>query len=236
MTEAEVKKAILQKLMFVTSIHYGELQKITENHDLFNYHLRELVTKGFVKKEDSSYSLTELGRQQVALMEEDGQYQRQIKVGMFIDIVREHEGKWQMLLHRRLKHPHYGYIGSVTGKLHWGESLKDNLVRELQEEVHIIPTAYSTIGVVREIFRNEQGEKVGDGVYFVITVTKWEGTPEEKGIEGEYFWHDIDDILNLDKIFRTGFERGLPYLRKYIKSPSDFIPYVIENDDDKLNY
>jgi ADP-ribose pyrophosphatase YjhB (NUDIX family)/predicted transcriptional regulator len=236
MTEAELKKAILNKLMFVNEISYGELHKVTKNHDLFNYHLRELVSKGFVNKNGSNYSLTVLGKQQVSHMEEDGQYQKQIKVGMFIDVIRKQNEKWQMLLHRRLKHPHYGYIGSITAKLRWGDSIPENLIRELKEEIDVTPTEYSFTGVVREVFRNEHGEKVGDGVFFVIAVTKWEGNPQEKSVEGEYFWHDIDDILNLDKIFRGGFEKGLPHLERFIDDPQNYVPYIYENNDDKLNY
>jgi ADP-ribose pyrophosphatase YjhB (NUDIX family) len=236
MTETEMRKSILVKLMFSQEIKYGELQKITDNHELFNYHLKELVAKGYVAKNNSIYSLTETGKQQVALMEEDGERQKQFKVGMFINIVRKQDNKYQMLLYKRLKHPHFGYSGAVTGKLKWGDSLKENLARELDEELKIVPTQFKNIGVVRETFLNEMGEKVNDGVFFVFAVTKWEGTPAEKSEEGEYYWHDIDNILNLKKIFRLGFERGLPYLEKYLKEPESFSQYILENGEDKLGF
>jgi|GEM_PF-5521552 len=50
MNNAEIRLAILNRLMFTKSIFYSELQKVTENHDLFNYHLKELVTKNLLKK------------------------------------------------------------------------------------------------------------------------------------------------------------------------------------------
>jgi len=236
MNDAEIRLAILNKLMFSTSISYGELQKVTENHDLFNYHLKELVAKKLVSKNASTYSLTEAGHQQVALMEEDGKYQKQFKVGMFINLFRKEKGKWQMLLYKRLKHPHLGLIGTVTGKLRWGDSLHDNLCRELEEELGVVPTTYEIIGTAREIFRNNDGEKVGDGVFFIFYVTKWTGTPNEKSIEGEYFWHDIDSILGLENIFREGFESGIPHMKQYLDDRENFSPYVVENGEDKLRF
>ncbi len=222
--------------MFSPSLTYGELHKASGNHDLFNYHLRELVAKGLILKNGSSYSLSSEGRQQVSLMEEDGQYQKQFKVSMFIDLLRYHEGNWQMLLFRRKKHPHYDYIGAVTGKLKWGESLEHNMRRELQEELAIVPTEFKVAGIHREIIRNETGEIVGDGVFFVIFVTKWEGSPNSQNIEGEYFWHDIDKIFELDKIFRKGFETGLPHIKEFLANPTAFTPYITEPDEEKLEY
>jgi 8-oxo-dGTP pyrophosphatase MutT (NUDIX family) len=114
--------------------------------------------------------------------------------------------------------------------------MQSNLERELQEELQIVPKEFANIGVVREVFRNEQGEKVGDGVFFVIVVTKWEGEPAEKSEEGEYFWCDIDKIMSLEKIFRTGFERGLPKLKEYLQNPKKFSSYIFENDFDNLGF
>ena len=236
MDKAELKITLLKKLMFASSLTYSELHKITDNHDLFNYHLRELVTKGLVQKKESKYSLTQPGRQQVALMEEDGMYQEQFKVSMFINIFRQHRGKWQMYLHRRKKHPHYDYIGAVTGKLHWGQSLEDNLKRELEEELTIVPINYDLVGVHREIFHDEAGAEVGDGVFFVISVTKWEGNPIKMNIEGEYFWCNIDEILKLDKIFRKAFATWIPFHKKYLENPAKFKQQVIEQGQDRLGF
>jgi ADP-ribose pyrophosphatase YjhB (NUDIX family) len=236
MNEAELKHAILNKLMFVPTATYSELHEITENHDLFNYHLRELVNRGLIAKEKSSYTLTTQGRQQVALMEEDGKYQKQFKVSMFINMFRKHNGKWQMYLHRRKKHPHYDYVGAITGKLKWGDSLESNMTRELQEELGVKPLKYDVVGVHREIFHDEQGERVGDGVFFVISVTEWEGVPIEKNIEGEYFWYDLDKILDLDKIFRQAFTTWLPFHKKYLRKQGKCAQQVVEEGKDLLGF
>jgi len=97
-----MRNILLSKLMLSDRLRYSDLHRAFDNHDLFNYHLRELVSKGFVKKEKNTYSLTENGKQFVATMEEDGKIQKQFKVGMWIDVIRKYKGNFQMLLHRRL--------------------------------------------------------------------------------------------------------------------------------------
>lgn len=231
-----MQKTILNKLMFAKKLKYSEVHDIFDNHDLFNYHLRQLVEKGYIEKKKSYYYLTAKGKQTVSHMEEDGEYQKQFKVGMFIDVVRKKGTKQQLLLHKRLKHPHYGYIGVVTGKLRWGESIEDNAKRELMEEVGIEAKSPEIIGVVREVFRDKSNKKVGDGVFFVIVVEDWKGDIAEKGPEGEYFWYDIDAILSLDDIFREGFESGLPLLMNYLKDRKNYSPYIMENTSGNYEY
>lgn len=234
--DTTLKIRILNKLMFVEKISYSELEKVTSNHDLFNYHLKELLKSEFITKEDKNYSLTAKGRQFVSLMEEDGALQKQFKVGMFINVVRKEKGTYQLLLHKRLKHPHYGYIGAVTGKLKWGQNLEQNMRRELMEEIGMEVKKYSILGVVREIFLDPQSKVSGDGVFFVIVVEEWEGEIRSKSEEGEYFWHDIDKILELDKIFRKGFEQGIPKIMAFLGDRTKFSQYVIENGTDALEY
>ncbi len=236
MTETQMQKEILNKLMFSERLKYSDIESKFPDHNLFNYHLRELLKKGYIKKSPDGYKLTTKGKQNVSHMEEDGQYQQQFKVGMFIDIIKEENGKYYMMLYKRLKHPHYGYSGSVTGKLKWGDSLEDNLKRELMEELNIVPTEFKNTGVFREVFYNEEKEKVGDGVFFIIVVTKWYGVPNETSEEGEYYWCEIDKILDQEKIFRKGFELGLPKLKEYLKDKENFKPYIVENLGESLKY
>lgn len=232
----EMQVEILREMMFGKEMKYSEIHKFTDNHDLFNYHLKKLIQGKYVEKGEKQYSLTQKGKQFVSHIEEDGTAQKQFNVGMFIDLLRKHEGKYQMLLHKRLKHPHYEYIGAVTGKLKWGESLKDNAIREIKEELGVEANEIKVIGVVREIFKDKDMNIAGDGVFFVIVVEEWKGEVAEKSDEGEYFWCDIDKVLNLEKIFRKGFEVGLPHLYRYLEDRNSYLPYVVENGAEGLEY
>lgn len=236
MTDIDLKNKILNTLMFKEETLYSELEKITDNHDLFNYHLKDLINKGLVEKENNKYRLSISGRQTVALMEEDGKYQKQYKVGMFINLIRKVNGKKQILLYRRLKHPHFGYVGSVSCKLTWGSSLTENLKRELFEELGIELVKYEIIGVNHELFQNEKGELVGDGIFFVSVVTEWKGEPAEKSIEGDYFWCDIDNVFEVENLFKESMQQRIPEILKYLENPDTYQRFVFENGFEKCNF
>ena len=126
---------ILKNLMFKKSSSYSEIQPEGTDHDLFNYHLKELMSKGFIEKIGSDYELSQKGRNLVSLMEEDSSLQKQFKVGVYISMTRKNtEGNYELLLYRRLKHPHYGIVGTVSGKVKVGETLIETVKRELLEQ------------------------------------------------------------------------------------------------------
>jgi ADP-ribose pyrophosphatase YjhB (NUDIX family) len=233
-----IRKLILSRLMLASEAKYSELQKDITNHDLFNYHLRELQKNGYVTKNNNGcYVLTPMGRQQVALMEEDGSSQKPFKVGLFISLIRRKGNSYQMYLFTRLKHPHYGYSGDITGKLKWGDSLQVNLQRELEEELGIQATKFDMLGVFKKTFRDEGGRIMGEGVYFQFVVTEFVGTPANKSPEGEYFWCDLDKILSHKEIFRETLELSLPKIRQYLtRNQAPIEQFVIEQGPEKLKY
>ncbi len=203
--------------MLASDLRYSELEAGITNHDLFNYHLKELQVQQLIQKNDAGgYELTPQGRQQVALFEEDGTSQTPYKVGLFIALIRQNNDKTQMYLFKRKKHPHYGYSGDITAKLKWGTSLEENLQRELEEELGIQATKFDLLGTYKKTFRDEQGKVMGEGVYFQYVVTEFVGTPSASNIEGEYYWCDIDEILKQENIFRESLEFSVPRIKQYL--------------------
>jgi len=93
------------------------------------------------------------------------------------------------------------------------------------------------IGAVRTRAYGEKDQIANDGIYFVFVIDKWSGEIPGKNTEGEFYWHDIDKILELDKIFREGFETGLPYLKRYLdmKDKKDF-QYVLDIETKSVKF
>jgi len=87
-------------------------------------------------------------------------------------------------------------IAGLGGKLEQNEAYTDALIRELNEEVGIIPIKYVDMG--RVVFLNPHNTKWNLAVQIYI-VNKWEGDPRESD-ETEPMWFDIDKIP-LDNMF-----------------------------------
>jgi 8-oxo-dGTP pyrophosphatase MutT (NUDIX family) len=60
---------------------------------------------------------------------------------------------------------------TIGGRVEYGESLDDALIRELREEVGVTPTQYRLVATVRE----RQPEIYGDALHHVYAVTGWQG-------------------------------------------------------------
>jgi mutator protein MutT len=72
--------------------------------------------------------------------------------------------------HRRSYANRWDVIG---GKVEEGETVGEALIRELAEEIGIVPTAYESLGQI--VDRNPEAR--GDSTYRMFVVTSWTGGP-----------------------------------------------------------
>jgi len=89
---------------------------------------------------------------------------------------------------------HHGTWDVIGGHCEPGESDEDTLVRELGEELGVIPTRYRSAGV----FAFDEPEH---GVVFemhLFVVTAWQGTPENRSDEHDAIeWHTAAALRDL---------------------------------------
>lgn len=223
---------ILRELMFQKKASYSNLSKACSDHDLFNHHLKELIRKEYIYKNIDSYELTEKGKSIVDFMEEDSSIQDRLKTSLFIWILSENK----LLLHKRLKHPYYGYVGSISGKMKLGEKVNDTIKREVKEEVGAEPIDIEILGTKRAMFIDKQSNIKTDGLYLVCLVTKYKGDILYKGIEGEYFWEDIDKVLTYEKMFKKGIIYDILWIQDYIKNDGKYSHMFAEFEVSDLEF
>ena len=96
-----------------------------------------------------------------------------------------------------------------------GEPPEQALVRELQEELGVTPTAWRPLGEFRPPPGDRQAEPL---VLHLYAVTAWEGTPHNRqpAEHAEIAWFDLDEACRLDlahpsypALFRPGRAAGL---------------------------
>ena len=77
------------------------------------------------------------------------------------------------------------------GHLEEGETLEQTLVRELEEELGVVPTRFELLGT----FGEPDAEKYGDGIHHLFVIYDWAGEPENLGDEHEKIeWFEVGEI------------------------------------------
>ncbi len=204
MIDSKVQREILSNCSFFSKgAKYSEMKLEDIDNDLYNYHLQQLVEKEFLQKdEDSIYRLTEKGKSLVTNIHEDSHnVSTNYKVSVYMCAVQD--GK--VLLHKRLKHPQYGYIGLPSGKIKYGERILDTARREFEEETELVAD-FKIIGNLHQIRKNEKGEVIEDGVFYVCYADEFEGSLLERQKEGENFWIELEKVNSLEKLFKPSLE------------------------------
>jgi ADP-ribose pyrophosphatase YjhB (NUDIX family) len=211
---------ILKRLLFNQSLRFSDLRikDLTSKH--FNYHLQELVKLDLIRKNEKGYELTILGKEYVAKVDTDNMHiesQPKVNVGVLVERINK-SGEKEYLCTKRLKHPYFGKVGAVSGKVRFGEQLEETARRELFEETGLTGD-FQMAKVIRKIAfkydpekKEPTNEAVQDQVMFLFFVTNPNGEFKAKIKEQENFWLTYDEILKREDLFNT-FVQNINYSR-----------------------
>ena len=211
--DSDIQREILSNIRFWPKwARYSQLRLDYLEDDLFNYHLQHLVKKGYLKKEDDAYVLTETGKSMVTNIDEvDVETPPTYKVSVYLCPVV----KGKVLLYRRKKHPQFGYAGFISEKVRYGEGTLEAAKRGLMEETGL-SADFRLIGNLRQVRKNEKGEVVEDGVFYVCFTDKVNGELKPSR-EGDYFWVELGKVSEVEKLFRPSVEMVIEETKKGLK-------------------
>jgi ADP-ribose pyrophosphatase YjhB (NUDIX family) len=191
---------ILRKLSLSTTLKFNQL--LIENLESvhINYHLQKLKSFGLVKKEDELYSLTNLGKDYTNRMDDVVKdIERQPKTSILINGARKRiNGEIEFLLTRRLKHPFFGKVAELTGKIRFGETFEEAARRELFEETGLTAKNFILEKIGRILRRDKEGNVLQDVIFYEFFVTDFVGVFIEKLPYQENFWMTEKEFNKLD--------------------------------------
>lgn len=195
--------SILRELLFKPEARFRDLNKVAVTNDHFSFHINHLLKEGLIKKSNGKYSLTDEGKEFANRMDTDSlKLERQAKLGVAIHAVRVKNGKTEYLVHRQLKEPFYGWYGSHSGKIRWGETPLQTAKREFLEESGLTGK-FSLKGIVHYHHFHKDGRLLEDKYFWVYRVDNVKGKLKEKVPEGENLWLTESQYLKIKNVFAT---------------------------------
>jgi len=199
----EFQISILRELLFKPQARFRDLKKVDVTNDHFTFHLNRLLKEGLVVKTDGRYSLTDEGKEFAKRMDTEAlKLEHQAKLGVALHAVREKDGVTQYLIHRRLKEPFYGWYGSHSGKIRWGEVPLECAKREFFEETGL-KGDFRLKGIIHYHHLHIDGRLLEDKYFWVYRVDNIKGKLKDKVPEGENIWMSEEDFRNLVRVFAT---------------------------------
>ncbi len=195
--------SILRELLFKPNARFRDLKKVDVTNDHFTFHVNQLLENGLVVKVDGLYSLSDRGKEFANRMDTDTLVlEHQGKLAVALHALRNVKGERQYLIHQRLKEPFFGWYGSHSGKIRWGENPIVAAKREFFEETGLKGT-FKLKGVVHYHHYHQDGRLLEDKYFFVFVITNTKGKLKTNVPEGKNIWVNEKGFKKLKNKFAT---------------------------------
>jgi 8-oxo-dGTP diphosphatase len=173
------------------------IDKLTSDH--FNYHLKYLLDRGYIKKKNSKYYITFRGKILMSDIDVKGKKYDLFRFSVTVNAVKEIEGRKHILVQKRNRHPYMGDVNTIAGKVKQGESVNDTAIRKFKEETGLSISNIKVLGTLRKIREDLEGNLIEDVVYTVCYAQNPTGELMEENDWGKHWWCDIEEFLDIQK-------------------------------------
>lgn len=215
---SSVQNHIISTLKNADSLRYSRLRPVNTPNDLFNYHLKMLVSKSLVSKTARGYSLSKEGQKYVAdIHHTSDQSSRLFKINVITIVSRIQGDKTEILTQTRRSQPSYGMVGVMGGTILKGESFTEGARRKLKQETGL-DAEFKLVGIERRRLYKDN-ELFSDVLFPICYASSSSGTLLAATSFGENYWVPIKQaILNDSRPFDS--IQAIPKVLEAIKNNS----------------
>lgn len=168
-----------------------------------NYHLQRLIESELVSKTAAGYQLTDTGKDYANLMDDAvEEVEKQPKTSVLILACRKRKNTEtdEFLASKRLRHPYYGKVGLLTGKVRFDETIEQSVLRELYEETGMQGKTVALISIYHKI-RTKGSTFVQNNIFYRHLITDLHGEFIARTEYQENFWATIEELNQRDDLF-----------------------------------
>ncbi|MEI6462422.1 MAG: hypothetical protein WCO33_01990 [bacterium] len=224
-SKPNIQRDIIAKLSLTGNLRYSELQNKDISSDLFNYHLKFLLSKGLIKKEGLKYSLSDLGRRLVAdnfNINLKGYVTENFRVCVLTAIFKKDENGFRIINQKRLVQPFIGNKGILGSQIHKTEGIFEAASRTALIETNLVvdPTKWKYLGMFRSITYIKD-DYFHDIFYNLVVTDDYEGEVQNT-VYGENYFVNLDTAIKDEKSSFTPFDAIVKYYEDVQKKNNIF--------------
>ena len=197
--------SVLYALRHESNARFSELLRTTTlTSDVFKFHMRKLVSLGYVtKRADGLYELTARGKEYAnRLDEQTGREVLQPKSSMLLIARTMQDGEIYYLAHRRTREPFSGFWGIASAPVLRGVSVAESASAGFLNQTGIA-AEFLVSGSFRVIDKNPAGEVLEDKIFTIMVAELDSATPPHAWHGGERQWIVRDELLGKEPLFPT---------------------------------
>lgn len=192
MLDHHLQRSIVYRLALSHDLHFSELKPDVIDNKLFTYHLKKVVTAGYVaKNSDGLYSLTPEGRRLgIRVLDKQQVLIDRADSVLFLVVRRKSDGAW--LLYKRNVHP----LIDRTGFMHCTPNASETITETANRECQVM-TGLSGAFTVKGsgYFRVYDGENLESFTNFTLLACE-DATGEliQNDEYADYYWEQKPDF------------------------------------------
>lgn len=199
--------SILHALRYAETERFSDLMRPTgQTSDTFKFHLRKLVSLGYVAKaDDGSYQLTARGKEYANnLNEQQRMAEKQPKVSVLVVVANtDSDGQVRYLLQKRARKPFYGYWCEIHGRVQWGESFEATAKRQLKRQAGL-DAEFKVVAFRRVRDLGAENEQLlEDKLFVIMRAVNMSGSLTNDYAGGTNAWLTIDELRTQMKVFAS---------------------------------
>lgn len=192
----DLQKILLRRLFVQNNQRYGSLSSGYDFEDNVVFHLKQLISNGFVEKKEGVYTLTIEGVKNVARLEPTELVDKGVKTFFIGFLCSDKEGNYLIKSHPQAKTNFYNL---PSGKPYFGESVPVALSRtfEANTGLNLPPNSFQFTTLHLKTIKSSQGEVIFDDAFCIYSVKVSNEQKAQMRLVDSVQWMSIEEIKQL---------------------------------------